>query len=103
MIIVLGSVIAKPDTLPALLKASQEHVERSRAEAGCIAHAVHIDHENPLKLVFVEKWADATALATHFKVKDSIDFVAQARALAAGAPVIEIFMATPQKFQTSQT
>ena len=97
MIIVLGSVVAKPDTLPALLKASQEHVERSRAEPGCIAHAVHIDHENPLKLVFVEKWADAAALATHFKVKGSIDFVGHVRSLAASAPVIEIFAATEQK------
>ena len=98
MIIVLGSVVARPDTLPALLKASQEHVERSRAEPGCIAHAVHIDQENPLKLVFVEKWNDAETLGAHFKLKDSINFVAQARPLAAGAPVIEIFVATPQKF-----
>ncbi len=97
MIIVLGSIVAKPDTLPALLKASQEHVDRSRTEPGCISHAVHVDHENPLKLVFVEKWADAAALATHFRVKGSIDFVGQARTLAASAPVIEIFEATPQK------
>ena len=98
MIIVLGSIIAKPDTLPALLKASQEHVDRSRLEQGCLAHAVHIDHENPLKLVFVEKWSDAAALAAHFRVKGSIDFVTTARSLAAGDPVIEIFAATPQKF-----
>lgn len=97
MIIVLGSVVAKPDTLPQLLAASQAHVERSRAEPGCLSHAVHIDHENPLRLVFVEKWSDAAALATHFKVKGSIAFVGQARALAASAPVIEIFSATPQQ------
>ena len=97
MIIVLGSIVAKPDSLPALLKAGQDHVERSRKEPGCIAHAVHIDHENPLKLVFVEKWSDAEALAAHFRVKGSIDFVGQARAHASSAPVIEIFAATPQK------
>ena len=97
MIIVLGSIVAKPDSFQALLQAGQDHVERSRKEPGCIAHAVHIDHENPLKLVFVEKWSDGEALATHFRVKGSIDFVGQARALAASAPVIEIFAATPQK------
>lgn len=97
MIIVLGSVVAKQDTLPALLKASQEHVERSRAEPGCVAHAVHIDHENPLKLVFVEKWTDAAALSKHFKLQGSIDFVGHVRSLAASAPVIEIFAAVEQK------
>lgn len=97
MIIVLGSIIAKPDSLQALLKVSLEHVHRSRTEPGCIAHGVHIDHENPLKLVFVEKWSDAAALGAHFKVQGSIDFVTQARTLAASAPVIEIFAASPQK------
>jgi quinol monooxygenase YgiN len=98
MIIVLGSIVAKPDSLQMLLALSIEHVHRSRAEPGCIAHDVHIDQENPLKLVFVEKWNDAETLGAHFKLKDSINFVAQARPLAAGAPVIEIFVATPQKF-----
>ncbi|MEQ1755466.1 MAG: putative quinol monooxygenase [Micropepsaceae bacterium] len=97
MIIVLGSIIAKPNGLQALLKASLEHVHRSRTEPGCISHAVHIDHENPLKLVFVEKWSDADALAAHFRVKGSNDFVGQARSLAASAPIIEIFSASPQK------
>jgi quinol monooxygenase YgiN len=94
MIIVLGSIVARPDTFDALLKEGQAHVRRSRAEPGCIAHAVHIDSENPHKLVFVEKWQDAVTLATHFKVKGSIDFVTQARKLSSEAPVMEIFEAT---------
>lgn len=97
MIIVLGSVVARPDTLDALRKISLDHVHRSRAEPGCIAHAVHADGENPLMLVFVEKWTDAAALALHFKVKGSIDFVTRARELAAAPPVIEIFEAAPAK------
>jgi quinol monooxygenase YgiN len=94
MIVVLGSIVARPDTLDALRKASLAHVHRSRTEPGCISHAVHVDSENPLKLVFVEKWKDAAALATHFKVKGSNDFVGEARKLASEAPVIEIFEAT---------
>ncbi len=93
MIIVLGSVVARPESFEALRKASLEHVQRSRAEPGCLSHAVHVDSENPLKLVFVEKWSDAAALGLHFKIKGSIDFAGQARALSAGAPVIEIFEA----------
>jgi quinol monooxygenase YgiN len=96
MIIVLGSVIARPDCLPELLEAAREHVRRSRGEPGCLSHAVHVDHENPLRLVFVEKWADEHALAAHFRLPASIGFVKTARALAAGAPVIEVFAATPR-------
>ncbi|MFN8948675.1 MAG: putative quinol monooxygenase [Alphaproteobacteria bacterium] len=95
MIIVLGSVIARPDCLPALLDAAREHVRRSRGEPGCLAHAVHVDHENPLRLVFVEKWTDENALAAHFRLPASIGFVKTARALATGEPVIEVFAATP--------
>ena len=97
MIIVLGSILARPDRLDALLKVSLEHVHRSRTEPGCISHAVHADSENPLRLVFVEKWKDAAALAAHFKVKGSIDFVGKAREFGAEAPVIEIFEASPAK------
>lgn len=97
MIIVLGSIVAKAETLQTLLKVSLEHVHRSRTESGCIAHDVHVDLENPLKLVFVEKWLDAAALAAHFRVKGSIDFIGEARALGAGPPMIEIFEASPQK------
>lgn len=97
MIVVLGSIVAKPDTLDALTRLSLEHVLRSRAEPGCISHAVHIDTENPMKLVFVEKWKDARALATHFRVKASIDFVTKGREMGAEAPTIEIYEASPAK------
>jgi len=93
MIIVLGRIAARPDSFDELRRLSLEHVHRSRKEPGCIAHAVHIDSEDPYGLVFVEKWKDATALAAHFKVAGSIEFVTKARALGAAAPVIEIFEA----------
>lgn len=97
MIIVLGSIVAHPETFERLLDLSLEHVQRSRREDGCLSHGVHIDAENPLKLVFVEKWRDAAALAAHFKVEASIVFVTKARELGAEAPAIEIFEAAPAK------
>ncbi len=93
MIIVLGHIAARPDSFDELRRLSLEHVHRSRAEPGCVAHAVHVDSEDPLCLVFVEKWKDAAALAAHFKVAGSIEFVTKARTLGATAPVIEIFEA----------
>jgi len=97
MIIVTGSILAKPDHDAELLAASLEHVHRSRTEPGCIAHAVHRDAENPLRLVFVEEWADREALLAHFAVPASRAFVKAAAALAASAPAMQIYEAQPLK------
>ena len=66
MIIVTGSVTAKPGSFEALLDACQAHVQRSRSEDGCISHAVRIDSEDPMKLVFFEEWRDMATLQAHF-------------------------------------
>jgi quinol monooxygenase YgiN len=94
MIVVTGSVTAKQDCFEEARRLSLEHVRRSRGEPGCISHAVHIDCENPLRLVFVEQWADRAALLTHFAVPDSRQFVRALQPLAAAATTIEIYDAT---------
>jgi quinol monooxygenase YgiN len=71
-----------------------EHVHRSRTEPGCISHSVHVDCENPLRLVFIEQWADRAALTAHFAVPASRNFVRALGPLAAGVPTIDIYDAT---------
>jgi quinol monooxygenase YgiN len=95
MIVVTGSVEARHDSFDEVLQLSLEHVQRSRKEPGCISHAVHVDCENPLRLVFIEQWADRTALLTHFAVPASRNFVKALQPLAASASTIEIYDATP--------
>ena len=75
MIVVTGSVTARQDSFEEVRGLSPEHVQRSRTEPGCISHAVHIDCENPMRLVFFEQWADRAALLTHFAVPASREFV----------------------------
>jgi quinol monooxygenase YgiN len=94
MILVTGSVTAREDSLDAVRKLSLEHVHRSRREPGCISHAVHVDCENPLRLVFIEQWADRGALSAHFAVPASRIFVRALQPLAAAASTIEIYDAT---------
>ncbi len=94
MIVVTGSVTARPDALDEVRRLSLEHVHRSRKEPGCISHAVHVDCEDPLRLVFFEQWADRAALLAHFAVPASRDFVRALHALAAGPTTIEIYDAT---------
>jgi quinol monooxygenase YgiN len=94
MIVVTGSVTARQDSFDEVLKLSLEHVRRSRTEPGCTSHAVHVDCENPLRLVFFEQWADRAALLAHFGVPASREFVRSLQALAAAATTIELYEAT---------
>ena len=93
MIIITGSITARPDGLAELRKISLEHVHRSRLESGCLSHDVHVDLENELRLVFVETWQDREAVATHFAVPASLEFVRAARKLAAEPSVIRVYAA----------
>jgi quinol monooxygenase YgiN len=97
MIVVTGSVTARPDSLEQVRKLSLEHVHRSRKEPGCVSHAVHVDCENPLRLVFIEQWADKAALQAHFGVPASRDFVRALQSLSAAPATLEIYDATRQE------
>ena len=94
MIVVTGSVTTRQDSFDEARRLSLEHVHRSRREQGCISHAVHVDCEHPLTLVFIEQWADRAALAAHFAVPASRDFVRALGSVAAARPTIEIYDAT---------
>ena len=72
----------------------QEHVARSRAEPGCVAHAVHQDAENPQRLVFVERQSSREALWEHFKVPASRAFAKALAGFATAVPSIELFEAS---------
>jgi quinol monooxygenase YgiN len=94
MIVVTGSVTAREDSLDEIKTLSLEHVHRSRKEPECISHAVHVDCENPLRLVFIEQWADRAALLAHFAVPASRAFVRALQPLAAARTTIEIYDVT---------
>lgn len=93
MIIVHGAAMTTAETHDEMLGLSLEHCARSRAEPGCISHNVHVDCENPARLVFVEHWADMDALKAHFGVPESQAFAGALTTLAGGAPDMKIFVA----------
>ncbi|MFG6486534.1 putative quinol monooxygenase [Roseateles sp. BYS78W] len=96
MIIVLAHVTVRAEQFDEALRMSRQHVERSRAEPGCLAHAVHRDAEHPLRLVFVEKWVDKAALQSHFRVPGSREFGKALAAMATDIQGPEIYAAEPQ-------
>lgn len=95
MLIVLGSVLARPDGFEEAQRLAREHVQRSRQEPGCISHAVQVDLDEPLRLVFVERWADWDALRAHFRVPASAAFARDMARLGATPPEMTVYEATP--------
>jgi|GEM_PF-131837 quinol monooxygenase YgiN len=93
MVIVIGNVTVREDTLEQALTLARAHVERSRTEPGCISHAVHIDTENPNHLVFLEQWQDMDALQQHFRVPESASFVSALGELALEPPTLKLYTA----------
>lgn len=93
MIIVIGHIIASPETLEDILALGRAHSVRSRSEPGCIAHNVHVDAEDAVRVVFVEYWTDQAALEAHFRVPESRAFVKAARALSPAPTVMKLFEA----------
>jgi len=90
MLVVTGSITARPETFEALRQAALDHVRRSRTEPGCLTHGVQIDCENPLRLVFYEEWADRAALDAHFAQAGSLDFMRAVRELSAASTRVRI-------------
>jgi len=95
MIIVTGSVSARAGAFEALREACLAHVRRSRTEDGCISHAVRIDTENPLKLVFFEEWRDLASLHAHFETPGIAELLAAIRAHAESSEPISVYEAAP--------
>ena len=93
VVIVTGSIEARPDTIDRILELGLAHVQRSRQEPGCLLHSIHRDVENELRVVFIERWEDTGALEAHFHVPESGEFVREAAALARRPPEMSIFEA----------
>src|SRR5437879_12052930 len=94
MIVVTGSVTAREDSLDEIRALSLEHVHRSRKEPGCISHAVHVDCENSLRMVFIEQWTDRAALSAHVAATSSRNSVSALQPLVTAATTIQICAAS---------
>jgi quinol monooxygenase YgiN len=61
-VIVVATLIAKPESVDAVRDACTRAIEAVHAEPGCELYALH---ESDGTFVFVEQWADDDALKTH--------------------------------------
>ena len=66
MILVIGTIRAPVEAVPALLEPMAAVVAASRAEDGCIQYAYGEDMLDPGLIRVSEAWRDRAALETHF-------------------------------------
>ncbi len=95
MIIITATIPTTPENRDAVIALCIEHCARSRAERGCIRHHIHADCEDRMRLFFHEEWQDEAAVAAHFAVPESRDFVKRLVALVGDRPEIRIHRAEP--------
>ena len=93
MIIITGSVLTTAETRAELEAECVKHSQRSRAEPGCISHEMGRDALQPLRLTFVERWADETALQVHFGAEASRAFAAALEQLCDAPPQKTVYQA----------
>ena len=86
MLLITGTITASPD--------SPEEVETLS-----LAHGVHRDVDNPLRLVFLEKWIDQASVDAHFSVPESGAFVREVTRLSGPLfpPTLEVFEVVPHR------
>lgn len=95
MIVITGSVTAKPGSMAPLRAEALAHCERSRAEDGCLTHRVFVDALEPDRLFFYEEWRDMTAVEAHLRHPEMPRIVAAIRTHAAASAGPMFLDATP--------
>lgn len=93
MLIVTGTVQARPEDAPEVFRLALEHVRRSRTEPGCLSHDVYVSGEDEYRFFFFERWADQAALDAHFAVPASRGFARRLGELSAQPPQMHIYAA----------
>ncbi len=91
MVIVTGSAHARAEAFDDLLALCREHVARSRTEPGCLEHGVATDADDPLRLVFFERWADRSAIEAHMQLPASRDFGRRLMAMVDRPPSLDLY------------
>lgn len=90
MITITATIPTTPANREAVTALCVEHSSRSRAEPGCYSHNIHADCEDVTRLFYYEQWQDEAAVAAHFALPESREFVKQLTALVGERPDMQI-------------
>ncbi len=63
--VIIGTVVARPETRKELQEILARFVAPTRAEEGCVSYEFHVDASNPCVFVFYETWRSKEDLDLH--------------------------------------
>ena len=67
MIVIAGSVAARPERREEAIRVARTMAAATRAEAGCVTYRFSADLDDPNTLLIFEEWESEEALARHFQ------------------------------------
>jgi len=86
-----AKVYIKPEKVESFLTATQELIEKSRAEEGCISYTLFQNPTDETSFLFFEEWRNQAAIDYHFETEHFINFGRMLDEYASVPPVITIF------------
>ena len=54
---IVANIKARPDQVALVRTELEKLIPITRAEAGCLQYDLHQDHDNPVHVLFFERWA----------------------------------------------
>lgn len=97
MIIVMATIVAKPEGRAALEALAMECVKETRKESGCISYELYAALEEQNRAMFVERWESQAALDAHMRTPHFKKYAAGSEPLLARAPEVFVYEAKEAK------
>jgi len=89
MIVIAGSVAARPERREEVIRVARTMAAATRAEAGCVTYRFSADLDDPNTLLIFEEWESEEALARHFQSPHMAAFRQALPGLLAGVPALK--------------
>lgn len=89
--LITARIHVKQGLVEEFIKAAKAVVKASRAEAGCIAYEFLRSPDNDHEFLFLERWKDQEAIASHFASEHFATFGAALEKTSSNKPDIVIF------------
>jgi quinol monooxygenase YgiN len=95
MIMTVAKTKVKEDKKEEFLKFTEELIQKSQNEEGCISYDLYEDIADPYTLTFIESWKDMEAIDLHNKTEHFMRILPKLADLTEGE--IEVRMYKPAK------
>ena len=95
MIIVMATMVTKPEKKAALQGFAKELIDTTRKESGCISYELFAALEEDNRVLFVERWESKQALDAHSQTPHFLRFGASCAELLQKVPEVVVYEAEP--------